>query len=323
MKRELEITVDLKVQPYSYIKLKQFDSTRIKFKVINDGTNFSLEGFTSSLVFEKPDETIVYQDCTIEKDTIIADLLENCLRQSGKANIELQILEGEDIVSTFKIPVSIEKSAKDNVESDNTPNYIEILEDAIEAEKQRQTNEKQRQKNETDRTKAEKTREDSENTRKTNETARVNAENTRKESENTRINAETTRENNEKIRKSNENKRIDAENKRASSYDIIKTYVDNHAIVTHKYKMILSDTVEAGAEIMLPFYYKVGAAVMDVFLDGERLLLSSDTAGTNGHYQEVGETGSISNIIKITEDWSCKMGDYFEFIVRGEYTNDT
>ena len=87
--------------------------------------------------------------------------------------------------------------------------------------------------------------------------------------------------------------------------------------------MILTDTIEAGTEITLPFYYKVGAGVMDVFLDGERLLLSSDTAGTNGHYQELGETDSISNIIKITEDWSCKIGDYFEFVVRGEYTNGT
>lgn len=323
MKRELDITVDLKVQQYSPIKLKQFDSTRIKFKLINDGTSFSLEGFTSSLIFEKPDYKIVYQDCTIDEDTIIADLLENCLRQSGKANIELQILEGEDIVSTFKIPVSIEESAKENVESDNTPNYIETLEGAIAAEKQRQTSEKQRQKNETNRTTAETARINAENTRETNETARINAENTRNTNETTRVNAEIARENNEKTRNSNEEKRVDAENKRASNYNIIKTYVDNHAIVTHKYKMILTDTVEAGTEITLPFYYKVGAGIMDAFFDGERLLLSSDTAGTNGHYQEVGETGSISNIIKITEDWSCKIGDYFEFIVRGEYTNDT
>lgn len=323
MKRELEITVDLKVQQYSPIKLKQFDSTRIKFKVINDGTKFSLEGLTSSLIFEKPDYKIVYQDCTIDKDIIIADLLENCLRQSGKANIELQILEKEDIVSTFKIPVSIEESAKENVESDNTPNYIETLEEAIAAEKQRQANEKQRQENETNRGKAETERIKAENTRNTNETERVNAETARNTNETKRVNAETARENNEKTRNSNEEKRVDAENKRASNYNIIKTYVDNHAVVTHKYKMILTDTIEAGAEITLPFYYKVGAGIMDVFFDGERLLLSSNTAGTNGHYQEIGETGSISNIIKITEDWSCKIGDYFEFVVRGEYTNDT
>lgn len=323
MKRELDITVDLKVQQYSPIKLKQFDSTRINFKVINFGTNFSLQGLTSSLVFEKPDKKIVYQECTINEDTIIADLLENCLRQSGKANIELQILEGEDIVSTFKIPVTIEESAKENVESDNTPNYIEVLEDAIKEEKQRQENEKQRQKNETDREEAENKRISSEETREKNETNRTKAETTRNNKEIERKNAETIRQNNETTRISNEQDRVEAEDKRASSYNIIKTYVDNHAAITYKYKMILTDTIDAGAQIVLPFYYKVGSEVLDVFFRGERLLLSSDNLGTNGHYQEIGESASVSNTIKITEDWSCKIGDYFEFIVRGEYTNDT
>lgn len=60
---------------------------------------------------------------------------------------------------------------------------------------------------------------------------------------------------------------------------------------------------------------------MDVFFNGERLLLSSDDAGTDGHYREVGIANSISNIIKTTTDWSCDNGDYFEFVVRGEYSN--
>lgn len=49
---------------------------------------------------------------------------------------------------------------------------------------------------------------------------------------------------------------------------------------------------------------------------GEKLLLSSDAAGTNGHYQEVGEANSVSNQIKLTSDWSAETGEYFEFIVR-------
>lgn len=50
-------------------------------------------------------------------------------------------------------------------------------------------------------------------------------------------------------------------------------------------------------------------------------MLSSDDAGTDGHYREVGTANSISNIIKTTTDWSCDNGDYFEFVVRGEYSN--
>ena len=58
------------------------------------------------------------------------------------------------------------------------------------------------------------------------------------------------------------------------------------------------------------------------FICGEKLLLSSDAAGTNGHYQEVGEANAISNQIKLTSDWGAETGEYFEFVIRGEYNND-
>lgn len=49
---------------------------------------------------------------------------------------------------------------------------------------------------------------------------------------------------------------------------------------------------------------------------GEKLLLSSDDAGSDGHYREVGEANAVSNQIKITTDWSAETGEYFEFIIR-------
>lgn len=53
---------------------------------------------------------------------------------------------------------------------------------------------------------------------------------------------------------------------------------------------------------------------------GEKLLLSSDDVGTDGHYREVGEANAISNQIKLTTDWGAEIGEYFEFVVRGEYS---
>lgn len=50
---------------------------------------------------------------------------------------------------------------------------------------------------------------------------------------------------------------------------------------------------------------------------GERLLLSSDDTGTDGHYREVGTANSISNQIKLTSDWGCDTGEYFDFVIRG------
>lgn len=91
-------------------------------------------------------------------------------------------------------------------------------------------------------------------------------------------------------------------------------------LLTHKYTLSITETTEAGAEITLPTHYKVGQDVLDVYLEDERLIKSSDEAGTDGHYVEVGEADSISNKIKITSDWAVEAGMTFEFVIRGEYS---
>ena len=85
------------------------------------------------------------------------------------------------------------------------------------------------------------------------------------------------------------------------------------------YNLILTANVAAGGEITLPFYYKVGANVLQVYYMGQLLLLSSDDVGTDGHYTEVGEADSISNKIKLTTDWSAETGEYFKFVLKGVY----
>ena len=85
------------------------------------------------------------------------------------------------------------------------------------------------------------------------------------------------------------------------------------------YNLILTANVAAGGEIVLPFYYKVGANILQVYYMGQLLLLSSDDAGTNGHYREVGTADSLSNKIKLTTDWSAETGEYFKFVLKGVY----
>ena len=94
-------------------------------------------------------------------------------------------------------------------------------------------------------------------------------------------------------------------------------------LTQHTYNLILTENVVAGGEITLPFYYKVGANVLQVYYMGQLLLLSSDDAGTDGHYREVGTSGSLSNKIKLTMDWSAETGEYFKFVVKGVYENET
>lgn len=94
-----------------------------------------------------------------------------------------------------------------------------------------------------------------------------------------------------------------------------------NALKPHKYTLSITETTSSGAEITLPCNYKVGQDVLDVYLEDERLIKSSDAAGTDGHYVEVGTINSISNKIKITNDWAVEAGMTFEFVVRGEYSN--
>lgn len=94
---------------------------------------------------------------------------------------------------------------------------------------------------------------------------------------------------------------------------------------TYKYKMSGSPMKEVspGGIITLPCNYKVGANVLDVYFNGELLVLSSDAAGSNGHYLEVGDTDSISNEIQLTSDWGTGTDYYLAIVVRGEYASPT
>lgn len=94
---------------------------------------------------------------------------------------------------------------------------------------------------------------------------------------------------------------------------------------TYKYKMSGSPMKEIspGGTITLPCNYKVGAGVLDIYFNGELLILSSDAAGSNGHYLEVGTTGSISNEIQLTNDWGTGTDYYLAIVVRGEYASPT
>ncbi len=94
-------------------------------------------------------------------------------------------------------------------------------------------------------------------------------------------------------------------------------------LILNKYKLEIKQDTSLGATITIPCYYKVGANVLDVYYVGQRLIKCTTNDDLNtGHYSEVGDADSISNQIKITSDWKASAGNYFEFVVRGEY-NET
>ena len=90
-------------------------------------------------------------------------------------------------------------------------------------------------------------------------------------------------------------------------------------LLEHKYKLVINSDQAVSAEITLPCYYKVGQDTLDVYLNGFKLIKSSDDIGTNGHYVEVGDADSISNKIKATTDWNFLKDDVLDLVVRGDW----
>lgn len=91
-------------------------------------------------------------------------------------------------------------------------------------------------------------------------------------------------------------------------------------LTPHSYTYIINEDLQPEVNITIPCYYKVGSEVLDVYLNGSKLILSTDGTPNTGHYIEVGTKGNNSNIIKTTSDWNFLEGDVLQLIVRGTYS---
>lgn len=129
MKRIIDLTVDFQNKMYSTISLKQMDTTEIRVQLLNNNTIVNLTSETVDILFTKPDNTIVQQNASStdkENGKATIELLPDCLRKSGKAKMEIEIKDSNnELLSSFYIPIQIEQTSKENVISDNTPNYFE------------------------------------------------------------------------------------------------------------------------------------------------------------------------------------------------------
>lgn len=326
MYREENLTVDLKVKEYNALRLKQMDSTKLIVKLIDDSIPIDLTNLDVDIIFTKPNQKIVMQsnNITVDNNRISIILLDDCLRMSGKAKIEIELKKNTEIVSSFFIPIFIEPTSKENIQSDNTPNYIETLEDAIVLEKERQKAETLRKNAEENRIQNEESRNSAEEARITNETTRESAEEIRSNNETSRQEAETQRTNNETNRISAESARVEAENKRTEEFKKIKedlVSVDVKDVADLKKAIIIqsaiiktTDTIPENTNYEIPIKYEVGNNSLEINYMGEKLV-------KNEHYVEVGEVGTKSNIIQFY-DWgqAVPVDRIIEFVVRGDYS---
>lgn len=133
MKRIINLTIDVKNQEYDEIKLKQMDTTQIIFNMLDNSQSIVLVDLTADIIFTKPNGTIVIQDAVIDAESqkIIVDLKEDCVRDYGKAKIEVELKKDDEVLSSFQLTLQIERTSKENIKSENTPNYIESMEKAV------------------------------------------------------------------------------------------------------------------------------------------------------------------------------------------------
>lgn len=132
MKRIENLTIDVKNSEYNEIKLKQMDSTRLIIKLLDDSKPMVLVGHTADVVFTRPNGQIIIQDAIIDMNqNIIVDLDENCLRSYGNAKLEVEVKMASEVLSSFQLSIKIEKTSKQDIQPDNTVNYIESMQKTV------------------------------------------------------------------------------------------------------------------------------------------------------------------------------------------------
>lgn len=132
MKRIENLTIDVKNSEYNEIKLKQMDSTRLIIKLLDDSKPMVLVGHTADVVFTRPNGQIIIQDAIIDMNqNIIVDLNEDCLRSYGNAKLEVEVKMASEVLSSFQLSIKIEKTSKQDIQPDNTVNYIESMQKTV------------------------------------------------------------------------------------------------------------------------------------------------------------------------------------------------
>ena len=133
MKRIEKLTIDVKNSEYNEIKLKQMDSTRLIIKLLDDSKPMVLVGHTADVIFTRPNGQIIIQDAIIDMNqNVIVDLNENCLRSYGNAKLEVEVKMSSEVLSSFQLNIKIEKTSKQDIQPDNTMNYIESMQKVVE-----------------------------------------------------------------------------------------------------------------------------------------------------------------------------------------------
>ena len=125
MKYLSEVKADLSKSLHNNIQVKQSDNARyLLFRILDNGVPFSLENKTVRCFGKKPDGKEIYNDMSITNATkgeCELRLTSGALSAPGILQLEIEIKENEDILSTFLLDVDVKRSLRSNssIESSN------------------------------------------------------------------------------------------------------------------------------------------------------------------------------------------------------------
>ncbi|MDU7215464.1 MULTISPECIES: BppU family phage baseplate upper protein [Clostridium] len=139
MKFPKKVDIDVSKDLYNPIQVKQSDNARyLLFRILDNGVPFDLTGKTVRFFGKKPDGKEIYNDMTITsaiKGECELRLTSGALSTPGILQLEIEIKENEDVLTTFLLDVDIKKSLRSSSSIQSSNEYT-VIEKIIETMKE-------------------------------------------------------------------------------------------------------------------------------------------------------------------------------------------
>ena len=139
MKFSKKVDIDVSKDLYNPMQVKQSDNARyLLFRILDNGVPFDLTGKTVRFFGKKPDGKEIYNDMTITSATkgeCELRLTSGALSTPGILQLEIEIKENENTISTFILDVDIKKSLRSNSSIQSSNEYT-VIEKIIETMKE-------------------------------------------------------------------------------------------------------------------------------------------------------------------------------------------
>ena len=139
MKFHKKVDIDVNKDLYNPIQVKQSDNARyLLFRILDNGVPFDLTGKNVMFFGKKPDGKEIYNDMTITSATkgeCELRLTSGALSTPGILQLEIEIKENEDVLTTFLLDVDIKKSLRSSSSIQSSNEYT-VIEKIIETMKE-------------------------------------------------------------------------------------------------------------------------------------------------------------------------------------------